>query len=268
MAAPVDLAAEKFAALSVEEQGDRVVVLLNRPEVRNAIDQQMVDELHTVCAALEQNPRILIIAGVDGVFASGADIGQLRERRRDDALQGINSTVFARIAKLPLPVIAAVDGYCLGGGAELAYAADFRIGTPDVKIGNPETGLGILAAAGASWRLKELVGEPVAKQILLAGKILNAEEALAVNLITGIHAAGDLLGAAHSLADRIARQDPLAVRITKSVFHAPAEAHPLIDQLAQGILFESQAKFDRMQAFLDRNAERKAASSSDTADGK
>ncbi|SCB73746.1 enoyl-CoA hydratase [Pseudarthrobacter enclensis] len=267
MAAPVDLAAEKFAALSVEEQGDRVVVLLNRPEVRNAIDQQMVDELHIVCAALEQNPRILIIAGVDGVFASGADIGQLRERRRDDALQGINSTVFARIAKLPLPVIAAVDGYCLGGGAELAYAADFRIGTPDVKIGNPETGLGILAAAGASWRLKELVGEPVAKQILLAGKILNAEEALAVNLITGIHAAGDLLGAAHSLADRIARQDPLAVRITKSVFHAPAEAHPLIDQLAQGILFESQAKFDRMQAFLDRNAERKA-SSSDTADGK
>ncbi|MFE8884338.1 enoyl-CoA hydratase/isomerase family protein [Pseudarthrobacter enclensis] len=267
MAAPVDLAAEKFAALSVEEQGDRVVVLLNRPEVRNAIDQQMVDELHTVCAALEQNPRILIIAGVDGVFASGADIGQLRDRRRDDALQGINSTVFARIAKLPLPVIAAVDGYCLGGGAELAYAADFRIGTPDVKIGNPETGLGILAAAGASWRLKELVGEPVAKQILLAGKILNAEEALAVNLITGIHAAGDLLGAAHSLADRIARQDPLAVRITKSVFHAPAEAHPLIDQLAQGILFESQAKFDRMQAFLDRNAEGKA-SSSDTADGK
>lgn len=267
MAAPVDLAAEKFAALSVEEQGDRVVVLLNRPEVRNAIDQQMVDELHIVCAALEQNPRILIIGGVDGVFASGADIGQLRERRRDDALQGINSTVFARIAKLPLPVIAAVDGYCLGGGAELAYAADFRIGTPDVKIGNPETGLGILAAAGASWRLKELVGEPVAKQILLAGKILNAEEALAVNLITGIHAAGDLLGAAHSLADRIARQDPLAVRITKSVFHAPAEAHPLIDQLAQGILFESQAKFDRMQAFLDRNAERKA-SSSDTADGK
>ncbi len=267
MPGPVDLAAEKFSALLVEEQGDRVVVLLNRPEVRNAIDQQMVDELHTVCAALEQNPKVLIIAGVDGVFASGADIAQLRERRRDDALQGINSTIFVRIAKLPMPVIAAVDGYCLGGGAELAYAADFRIGTPDVKIGNPETGLGILAAAGASWRLKELVGEPVAKQILLAGKVLGADEALAVNLITEIHSPAELLGAAHSLADRIARQDPLAVRITKSVFHAPAEAHPLIDQLAQGILFESQAKFDRMQKFLDRNAAKKAASS-DTADGK
>ena len=258
MAGPVDLAAEKFHTLLVEERTDRVVVLLNRPEVRNAIDQQMVDELHVVCAALEQNPKVLIIAGVEGVFASGADIAQLRERRRDDALQGINSTIFVRIAKLPMPVIAALDGYCLGGGAELAYAADFRIGTSSVRIGNPETGLGILAAAGASWRLKELVGEPVAKQILLAGRVLTAEEALAVNLITGIHEAAELMDAAHSLADRIGRQDPLAVRITKSVFHAPAEAHPVIDQLAQGILFESQAKFDRMQEFLDRKAGAKA----------
>ncbi|MFJ6313089.1 enoyl-CoA hydratase/isomerase family protein [Pseudarthrobacter oxydans] len=257
MAGPVDLAAEKFQTLLVEERTGRVVVLLNRPEVRNAIDQQMVDELHVVCAALEQDPRVLIIAGVDGVFASGADIAQLRERRRGDALQGINSTIFVRIAKLPMPVIAALDGYCLGGGAELAYAADFRIGTSSVRIGNPETGLGILAAAGASWRLKELVGEPMAKQVLLAGKILTAEEALAVNLITEIHDAPELMDAAHSLADRIARQDPLAVRITKSVFHAPAEAHPVIDQLAQGILFESEAKFDRMQQFLDRKNDKK-----------
>jgi enoyl-CoA hydratase len=102
------------------------------------------------------------------------------------------------------------------------------------------------------------VGEPVAKQILLAGKVLGAEEALAVNLVTEIHDPAELLEAAHSLADRIGRQDPLAVRITKSVFHAPAEAHPLIDQLAQGILFESQAKFDRMQQFLDRKAGAKA----------
>ena len=88
--------------------------------------------------------------------------------------------------------------------------------------------------------------------------MLTAEEALAVNLITGIHEAAELMDAAHSLADRIGRQDPLAARITKSVFHAPAEAHPVIDQLAQGILFESQAKFDRMQEFLDRKAGAKA----------
>jgi enoyl-CoA hydratase len=258
------LGTRDFSTLLVEERADRVVVLLNRPDVRNAIDQQMVDELHAVCAELEKDPKVLIIAGTEGVFASGADIAQLRERRRDDALQGINSTIFVRIAKLPMPVIAALDGYCLGGGAELAYAADFRIGTPAVRIGNPETGLGILAAAGASWRLKELVGEPVAKEILLAGRVLKAEEALAVNLVTELHEAAELMDAAHRLADRIARQDPLAVRITKSVFHAPAEAHPLIDQLAQGILFESQAKFDRMQAFLDKKNDKKKNTDSTT----
>ena len=258
------LRTDGFGTLKVEEREDRLVVLLNRPEVRNAIDQQMVDELHRVCAYLEQTAKILIIAGTDGVFASGADIGQLRERRRDDALHGINSSIFVRIAKLPLPVIAALDGYCLGGGAELAYAADFRIGTPGLRIGNPETGLGILAAAGASWRLKELVGEAVAKDILLAGAVLRAERALAVNLITEIHEAPELMDAAHALADRIARQDPLAVRITKSVFHAPAESHPLIDQLAQGILFESQAKFDRMQAFLDRKSAKESAPGAET----
>jgi enoyl-CoA hydratase len=238
--------------LKIDDGGDRLSVQLHRPEVRNAIDQQMVDELHEVCADLERNPRVLVLSGTGGVFASGADIAQLRERRRDDALAGINSTLFSRIASLPMPVIAALDGYALGGGAELAFAADFRIGTPSLKIGNPETGLGILPAAGATWRLRELVGEPLAKEILLAGRVLDADEALAARLITEIHPAEDLLPAAHRLADRIARQDPLATRITKSVFHAPPEAHPVIDQLAQGILFESEAKFERMQAFLDR----------------
>jgi enoyl-CoA hydratase len=238
--------------LKIDDGGDRLSVQLHRPEVRNAIDQQMVDELHEVCAGLERNPRVLVLSGTGGVFASGADIAQLRERRRDDALAGINSTLFSRIASLPMPVIAALDGYALGGGAELAFAADFRIGTPSLKIGNPETGLGILPAAGATWRLRELIGEPLAKEILLAGRVLDADEALAARLITEIHPAEDLLPAAHRLADRIARQDPLATRITKSVFHAPPEAHPVIDQLAQGILFESEAKFERMQAFLDR----------------
>jgi enoyl-CoA hydratase len=240
------------SALRITGGAGRVVVELHRPEVRNAIDRQMIDELHAVCEDLEREPRTLILAGSDGVFASGADIAELRERRRDDALAGINSTLFARMAALPMPVIAALDGYALGGGAELALAADFRIGTPRLRIGNPETGLGILPAAGATWRLKELVGEPLAKEILLAGRILTAEEALEARLITAVHEPGDLLQAAHDLADRIARQDPLAVRITKSVFHAPREAHPMIDQLAQAILFESDAKFDRMQQFLDR----------------
>jgi len=257
--------AEHFDTLKVTEGEDRLWVRLNRPEVRNAIDQKMVDELHTVCAYLESNPKILILAGTasqapsadqpkgsKGIFASGADISQLRERRRDDALAGINSGIFDRIAKLPMPVIAALDGYALGGGAELAYAADFRIGTPELRMGNPETNLGIMAAAGATWRLKELIGEPLAKEILLAGKVLTGQQCLDARLVTELHPAAELDSAANALADRIAAQDPLAVRITKSVFHAPREVHPVIDTLAQGMLFESQAKMDRMQAFLDR----------------
>ncbi|PIE27676.1 MAG: enoyl-CoA hydratase [Micrococcales bacterium] len=246
---------EQFSTIDVQVSDDRIVAVLNRPEVRNAIDQTMVEELHALCADLEHSPRIMILAGSNGVFASGADISQLRERRRDDALAGINSTVFQRISRLPMPVIAALDGYALGGGAELAFAADFRIATPRLKIGNPEAGLGIIAGAGATWRLIELVGEPVAKEILLAGRILDAEQARTVHLVTEIHEPEQLMAGAHALADRIARQDPLAIRISKTVMQAPREAHPAIDTLAQGILFESQAKFDRMQAFLDRKSE-------------
>ncbi|MFC6715860.1 enoyl-CoA hydratase/isomerase family protein [Branchiibius cervicis] len=236
----------------LEQSGDRVVVRLNRPQARNAIDQEMVDALHSVCAGLEADPRIALIIGEGGTFAAGADIAALRDRRRAEALRGINSAVFDRIRRLPMPTVALIDGYALGGGAELAYACDFRIGTPMVKIGNPETGLGILAAAGATWRLAELVGEPLAKEILLAGRVLGADEALAVRLVTEVVEADDLLPAGHRLADRIARNAPLAVQLTKRVFHAPREAHPLIDDIAQAVLFETQDKHDRMTAFLER----------------
>ncbi|WP_129358583.1 MULTISPECIES: enoyl-CoA hydratase/isomerase family protein [Micrococcaceae] len=250
----------EFTAIDIQEREDRLHVRLNRPEVRNAIDATMIDELHRVCAHLESEPKILILSGTEvngkGIFASGADIAQLRERRRDDALRGINSRLFERLGSLPMPVIAALDGYALGGGAELAWAADFRIGTPEIKVGQPETGLGIVAAAGAMWRLKELAGEPLAKELLFAGRTLSAEEALRAGLITEIHESQDLLEAADGLADRIAKQDPLAVRIAKGVFHMPREAHPYVDELAQAVLFESPAKFDRMQSFLDRRKER------------
>jgi enoyl-CoA hydratase len=238
--------------LLVEERGDRWHVTLGRPEVRNAIDQAMVDAFHGVCDELERNPRVLIISGTDGIFASGADIRQLLERRSADAYAGINSNLFIRIAALPMPVIAAIDGYALGGGAELAYAADFRIASTRAKIGNPEPGLGIIAAAGALWRLTELVGEPVAKEILLAGRILTAQEALAVHLVTEVHEPDALLAAADALADRILAWDPRALQLTKSVLAAPRSEHPRVDEIAQAELFESDAKRARMTAFLER----------------
>jgi enoyl-CoA hydratase len=240
------------AAVRVEEIGDTVLLALARPERRNAIDQQMVTELHEACSRLEADPRVALIIGDGESLAAGADIAELRERRATDALRGINSSIFDRIRNLPMPTIAFLDGYAFGGGAELAYACDFRIGTPRVKIGHPEPGLGILAAAGASWRLAELVGEPVAKEVLLAGRVLNAVEALALHLLNDVVEPASLLSAGQAWAERITRQAPLAIRLTKSVFHAPRDAHLLIDDLAQAILFETDEKRDRMTTFLNR----------------
>lgn len=240
------------STLLIDQRDDRWVVTLNRPDARNAIDQTMVDELHEVCAALEAEPKVLVLAGAGGIFASGADIRQLRDRKREDALAGINTRLFMRIAALPMPVIAAIDGYALGGGAELAYAADFRISTPSLKIGNPEVGLGIIAAAGASWRLAELVGEPAAKEVLLAGRVLGADEALGLRLVTEVHPAEELMAAADALADRILRGDPAALQATKRAMAAPRAAHPTIDLDEQAVLFESEAKYERMTAFLER----------------
>lgn len=152
-----------------------------------------------------------------------------------------------------MPTIGLLDGFALGGGAELAYACDFRIGTPRLRIGNPEPGLGIMAAAGATWRLKELVGEPIAKEILLAGRVLDAEEARSAGLLNEIAEPDALLEAGHSWADRIARQSGLAVRLTKAAFHAPREAHPYLDDLTQAVLFETDEKQERMTAFLERS---------------
>ena len=239
-------------ALRIERRDDRVVATLDRPEVRNAIDQTMVDELHALCGELEAEPRTLILIGAAGVFASGADIAQLRDRRADDARRGINTRAFQRIRQLPMPVIAALDGWALGGGAELAYAADLRIGTPRLKIGNPETGLGIIAAAGATWRLPEIVGEARAAELLLTGRILDAEEALAWGLVSSLHDPDALLDAALALADRVAANDPLATRHTKTALAAAADAHPAIELELQAELFESPEKHRRMTAFLER----------------
>ncbi len=249
--------ADDASPLLVERRDDRMVIRLNRPEVRNAIDLTMVEALHEVCAELEAHPQVAILTGTGGTFAAGADIGQLRERRRDDALAGINSKIFSRILDLPMPVIGLIDGYALGGGAELAFACDFRIGTPATKIGNPEPGLGILAAAGAAWRLRELVGEPRAKEILLAGRTLQADEARSIGLLNDVVDPDELEAAGEALADRIASFAPLAVRLTKSAFHAPREAHPLIDNVAQAVLFETDEKFARMDAFLARREEKR-----------
>jgi enoyl-CoA hydratase len=240
-----------FETLRRTTAGDRLVVELHRPRHRNAINAAMVAELHRVCIDLEQHPRLLILTGVGTDFAAGADIGELRARRRDDALAGINRTVFDRIAALPMPTVAAVEGNALGGGAELAYACDLRIAGAGACFGNPEPELGILAAAGAGYRLADLIGKSIANQVILSGQLLGAQQALRWGLVCEIVETGSALTAAHTLADRMGRSSALALRLSKAVLDATTP-HPLLDDLAQAVLFESQDKTDRMTRFLEK----------------
>ncbi|SBS79670.1 3-hydroxybutyryl-CoA dehydratase [uncultured Mycobacterium sp.] len=240
-----------YATLRVTLGEDRVVVALHRPQQRNAINAEMVAELHGVCSELEADPRILILTGTGTDFAAGADIAELRARGRHEALAGINRSVFDRIAALPLPTIAAVEGNALGGGAELTYACDLRVAGEAARFGNPEPGLGILAAAGASYRLADLVGKSIAKQLILGARIIDAQTALRCGLVAEVVADGTALATACTWADRIAKQSALALRLSKSVLDADSP-HPLLDDIAQAVLFESPDKFERMTHFLER----------------
>lgn len=237
--------------LTIDDRADRMVVTLHRPQQRNAINAEMISELHQVCALLEDAPKPLLISGSGDHFAGGADIAELRERGRDEALAGINRNLFDRVARLPMPTVAAVSGFALGGGAELSYACDIRVATDTAVFGNPEPGLGIMAAAGASYRLQELVGTSIAKQVLLAGRNLDAAAALRCGLVISVVPAGEHVAAAHDIVDRINRSAPLALRLSKLIADAPG-SHPFADDIAQAVLFESRDKHDRMTAFLEK----------------
>jgi enoyl-CoA hydratase len=239
--------------LRITESHGAVEVTLDRAAERNAIDAQMIAELHAVCEELERHPRPAIITGgADGVFASGADIAQLRERGRDDALAAINLTLFNRVRALPMPTIAAVDGYALGGGAELTYACDMRIATPRTVFGQPEPQLGIIAGAGATYRLVRLIGASLAKQILLAVVQISAQRALELGLVHSIVEPPQLLDAARQLAAQILRSSAIAIRMSKLAIDAAPEAHPQIDLAIQAMLFEDDEKYHRMDEFLNR----------------
>jgi len=241
--------------VSVDE-GGIATLRLARPEVRNAINLDMVQEVRAALDALSLDPavRALVLAGEGGAFAGGADIGQLRERRTADALRAINAGMFQAVEDFPQPVIAAIEGWALGGGCELALACDIRIAGETAKLGFPEVGLGIFPAAGGTWRLPRLVGLGKAKELVFTGRILGAHEANAIGLVEHVVPAGDAEAHALALAQEIARNGALAVRVAKTALNAIARGNDPepIEKLGQAILFESPEKFERMTAFLER----------------
>lgn len=245
--------------IRVEEKEGVAMITLDREEVRNAIDQETIDALHEALDDLGKNQDLgaLILTGAgDKAFASGADIAQLRERNREDALKAINSTLFRKLEDFPCPTIAAIRGYALGGGNEMAMACDLRVAGKSATFGQPEVRLGILAGAGALERLPRLVGLGRAKEILYTGRLFGADEALAIGLVNRVVEDSEVLDASLSLASEIMRNDSLAIRLTKKSINATARQNDQvgisIDAIAQAVCFESEEKTRRMTSFLEK----------------
>lgn len=229
---------------------------LNRPEVRNAINRELIDALHVTLDAWAERDdlRAVVLSGAGGkAFAGGADIAELKERTHREAFFGINQRLFQKLEDFPRPVIAAIDGYALGGGLELALSCDLRVASKTAKVGMPEVSLGIFPGAGGTWRLPRVVGFGHAKELIFTGRILDAEEAFSYGLFERLVDA-DALSIAKDIAQQIAKNSPLAVQVAKVSLNALARqqhAEP-VERLAQALLFDSVEKRERMTAFLEK----------------
>src|SRR3982751_1855031 len=168
---------------------------IDRAAVKNALDFETVQECRRALDALsaDGDVGVLIVTGAgESSFVSGADINDIRARGRDEGLAAINSALFAEIERFPRPTIAAINGYALGGGCEMALACDLRIAADTARFGQPELGLGIIAGAGATARLARIVGLGRAKHLILTGEIIDAKQALEIGLVSALAPAGQL----------------------------------------------------------------------------
>ncbi|HMS16550.1 MAG TPA: enoyl-CoA hydratase-related protein [Planctomycetota bacterium] len=234
-------------------------VLFHRPEVRNALNRQMVNELTQALDQLAADSSVkgLLFHGAGGkAFVAGADISELLHRRAEDALLAINAGLFQKIEDFPWPVIAAISGFCLGGGCELALSCDIRIGSPSAVLGQPEVKLGIIPGAGAPHRLTRVVGTGLARELIFTGRLVLAEEAVRIGLLNRVVAEEELLTVARGMMEEILANDPLAVRLSKWALNAAVNSvdrrHQMLECAAQGMTFENPEKTRRMTAFLEQ----------------
>jgi enoyl-CoA hydratase len=232
---------------------------IDRPAVKNALNLETIDEVRAALTALAANTDVgvLIITGAgESAFVSGADINDIRARGRDEGLAAINSSLFADIERFPRPTIAAINGYALGGGCEMALACDIRIASETAKFGQPELGLGIIPGAGATQRLPRLIGLGRAKHLVLTGDIIDAKQALEWGLVSAVAPAGQLQIRAREMAKKILRQGPFAARLAKVALNASArvdmDSGLLIETLAQALCYSSDDKREGTTAFLEK----------------
>lgn len=249
-----------MALVLLEQQGNVGVLTINRPEALNALNSAVLDELDAAITAVEQNSEIraVILTGAGRSFVAGADIAEMKEFSSIDGRRfGVRgSGIFLRLENLAKPVIAAVNGFALGGGCELAMACDIRIASENAAFGLPELGLGILPAGGGTQRLAKLVGVGRAKEIILTGRTVKAEEALSIGLANRIVPLETLMDEALETARRIAQKGPFAARLAKQAVNASLstdeDAGMLIEALSYGLVIASEDRMEGVTAFLEK----------------
>lgn len=257
-----------FETIELSVSDGVALVVLNRPQAMNALSRRLKEELEEVFAqrlAEDDGVRVVIVTGAgDRAFCAGADLKERSGEAPPPAAffraQQATHRLFDRIAGFDRPVIAAINGVALGGGAELALCCDVRLMADTARIGLTEVKLGAIPAGGGTQRLPRLVGASRAKELIFSGSVLTAQEACDAGLASRAVAAAELMGEARSLADRIAAQPPLAVQFAKRSIdrglNGPLEAGLEYELYAASILFDTEDRKEGMAAFVEKRPPR------------
>jgi enoyl-CoA hydratase len=240
------------------KRGSVGLVTLNRPEARNALNNQLLHELLSALEAFDNDEAVgaLVVTGNDKAFAAGADIKEMADKSMSEIRERDHLAVFDQISNIRKPVIAAVSGWVLGGGCELALSCDMIVASETAKFGQPEVTIGVIPGAGGTQRLVRAVGKALAMEMILNNRTLSAAEALQFGLVNRVAATERYLDEALKLAEEIAARAPLAVRAAKKMID---QAYEL--QLSKGLIQERQEFYnlfatgdqkEGMKAFIEK----------------
>lgn len=249
-----------FGYIKLEQQGHVGVMTINRPEALNALNNEVLCNIDEALCSLEKNDDVyvVVLTGVGRSFVAGADIAQMRDFGAVDAkaFSDAGNAVFLRIENFAKPVIAAINGFALGGGCELAMACDIRIASEKAKFGQPEVGLGITPGFGGTQRLPRIVGISRAMELILSAKTITAQEAEKIGLINEVTTPEELMPKALALASTIAAQAQVAVRASKQCIRRGMQTDiataVTYEALAFGICCDTEDQFDAMDAFVKK----------------
>ena len=250
--------------VTYEAEGQVGVITINRPKALNALNSAVLDELDATLDAVDQNEiRCLILTGAgDKSFVAGADIGEMSTltKAEGEAFGKKGNDVFRKLETFPLPVIAAINGFALGGGCEISMGCDIRICSENAVFGQPEVGLGITPGFGGTQRLARLVGAGMAKQMIYTARNIKAPEALRIGLVNAVYPQEELMAQAKKMAAGIAKNAPIAVRNCKKAINDGLETDMdkaiVIEEKLFGDCFETEDQKYGMEFFLDKNKDK------------